>query len=80
MTEANRVRQYDNDILAAIAGRTIKRLWILIIMILLGWVCTTAYFLTNWTALRQVPTTEWVQQAEFTPMPSAGGDAYAFRF
>ena len=56
------VRQYDIDLLSAMAERTIKRLWIVILVLIIALIGTNAGWLYYESQFEDVVTTEIVQE------------------
>ena len=56
------VRQYDIDLLSAMAERTIKRLWICVLVLIIALIGTNAGWLYYQSQFEDVVTTEIVQE------------------
>ena len=56
------VRQYDIDLLSAMAERTIKRLWICVLVLIIALIGTNAGWLYYESQFEDVVTTEIVQE------------------
>lgn len=56
------VRQYDIDLLSAMAERTIKRLWIVILVLIIALIGTNGAWLYYESQFEDVVTTEIVQE------------------
>lgn len=56
------VRQYDIDLLSAMAERTIKRLWIIVLVLIIALIGTNGAWLYYESQFEDVATTEIVQE------------------
>ena len=56
------VRQYDIDLLSAMAERTIKRLWIIVLVLIIALIGTNGAWLYYESQFEDVVTTEIVQE------------------
>lgn len=56
------VRQYDIDLLSAMAERTIKRLWIVVLVLIIALIGTNGAWLYYQSQFEDVVTTEIVQE------------------
>lgn len=71
------VRQYDIDLLSAMAERTIKRLWIIILVLIIALIGTNGAWLYCESQFEDVVwTQEVVQDAENGTNNFVGGDDY----
>lgn len=71
------VRQYDIDLLSAMAERTIKRLWIIVLVLIIALIGTNGAWLYYQSQFEDVTwTQEVVQDAEDGTNNFVGGDDY----
>lgn len=71
------VRQYDIDLLSAMAERTIKRLWIIVLVLIIALIGTNGAWLYYESQFEDVVwTQEVVQDAENGTNNFVGGDDY----
>lgn len=56
------VRQYDIDLLSAMAERTIKRLWIVVLVLIIALIGTNGAWLYYQSQFEEIVTTEVVQE------------------
>lgn len=78
MADANREQQYYVDIVSGLAERTIKRLWIVIILLIVLLVGTNVAWLVYESSFEEITTTEQTvtQESDNGNNSFVGGDYY----